>query len=148
MFSERPFSKNKMAMTWEISQQFLLLHPHGGSQPPVTLVPGYLTSSPSFCGHCTHTWYTHMHVVTHTYVHKIKIIFNFLILKNKTKKNKWRYPASIYGISLYQQHSQVHTPARTLHTGKEERERKETNEQTYKIKDKNLMISELKTETE
>jgi hypothetical protein len=40
-------------------------HPHGGSQPFVSPVPGNLTSSSDLFGHCTYE-----HIYTHLYVGK------------------------------------------------------------------------------
>jgi hypothetical protein len=38
---------------------FSLQHPHGGSQPPVTQVPGYPTLASSLNGYCTHVVHRH-----------------------------------------------------------------------------------------
>lgn len=127
---------------WE---HLLLLHPHGCSQPPVTLVPGSLTPSSSFYGCHTHAWDTYIHVETQLiHTHKIKIskswIFFFLLL-NKAKKNSRRELTSTSGFC---KHSQLHTPAHTLHTGKY---RKQQSKQSYQAKVKNLTLSELKRET-
>lgn len=52
----------------------------GGSQPPVTSVPGDLTHSSDLCGHCTHM------VHRHTQTHKIEIVN--LFLEERSKKDK------------------------------------------------------------
>lgn len=49
----------------------------GGSQPPVTSVPGDLTHSSDLCGHWTHT------VHRHTQTHKIEIVNLFLEERKK-----------------------------------------------------------------
>jgi hypothetical protein len=57
-------------------------HPHGGSQPSITHIPGELMLSSDLFRHWPHTWYTDIHAIK-THTHKIK--------KSKTNKQKKRF---------------------------------------------------------
>lgn len=45
---------------WIRGPEFSSQHPHGCSQPSVTLVPENLISSSAFCSHCTHVVHKHI----------------------------------------------------------------------------------------
>jgi hypothetical protein len=47
--------------------RFYFKHLLGGSQPPVTLVPGDLTLSLASIGHCVHMWCTYIYVGKNSY---------------------------------------------------------------------------------